>query len=110
MSDAYVYHITKVGVTGTCIFAYHRVIDSLTEHLVLRGGVRIVQMQEELLEEGLQMSNMELGLVFFVQTGQPQPERLEGGAAHLLAAVVQPLQQLCGEKTPAGKIRIHWIG
>lgn len=57
-------------------------------------------MQKELLEEELQMSGAELRVVFFGQTGQPQPEGVKGDAAHLLAAVVQPLQQLCGEKTP----------
>lgn len=58
-------------------------------------------MQEELLEDELQVRGAELGAVFFGQTGQPQPEGPKGDAAHLLAAVVKPLQQLWREKTAA---------
>lgn len=76
---------------------------SLTEHLVLHRAVGVIQVQEELLEEELQMGSAELRVVVFGQAGQPQPEGLKGDAAHLLAAVVQTLQQLFGEKTPTYK-------
>lgn len=79
----------------------------LTEHLVLHRAVGIIQMQEELLEDELQVRGTELGAVFFSQTGQPQSEGLKGDAAHLLAAVVKPLQQLWREKTATCKTLIH---
>lgn len=56
-------------------------------------------MQEQLLEEELQMSGAPLGVVFLSQAGQPEAEGLEGDAADLLAAVVQPLQQVCSDKS-----------
>lgn len=64
------------------------------EHLFLHRAVGVVQMQEQLLEEELQMSGAPLGVVFLSQAGQPEAEGLEGDAADLLAAVVQPLQQV----------------
>ena len=60
----------------------------------------VVEVQQELLEEELQMRSKELRVIVFGQTGQPQAEGLQGDAAHLLTAVVQTLQQHCGEKTP----------
>lgn len=63
----------------------------LTEHLFLHPAVGVVQMQEQLLEEELQMSDAPLGVVFLSQAGQPEAEGLEGDAADLLAAVVKPL-------------------
>lgn len=56
-------------------------------------------MQEQLLEEELQMSGAPLGVVFLSQAGQPEAEGLEGDAADLLAAVIQPLQQVCSDKS-----------
>lgn len=70
----------------------------LTEHLFLHSALRVVQMQEQLLEEELQMSGAPLGVVFLSQAGQPEAEGLEGDAADLLAAVVESLQQVCSDK------------
>lgn len=67
--------------------------------MFLHRAVGVVQMQEQLLEEELQMSGAPLGVVFLSQAGQPEAEGLEGDAADLLAAVVQPLQQVCSDKS-----------
>lgn len=45
------------------------------------------------------MSGAPLGVVFLGKAGQPEAEGQEGDAADLLAAVVQPLQQVCGDKS-----------
>lgn len=62
--------------------------------MVLYRAVRVIEVQKELLVEELQVSSEELGVVFFGQTGQPQADGLKRRAAHLLAAVVQPFEQL----------------
>lgn len=64
-------------------------------------------MQEELLEDELQVRGTELSAIFVSQTGQPQAEGPKGDAAHLLAAVVKPLQQLWREKTATYRTLIH---
>lgn len=75
----------------------------LTQHLVLHGAVRVIQVQQELLKEELQMGSTELRVVASGQAGQPQSDGLQGGAANLLAAVVQTLQQLCGRNLPLSR-------
>lgn len=70
---------------------------NLTEHLVLHRAVRVIQMQEELLKEELQMRSTELRVVVFGHAGQPQAHSLQGNPSHLFTAVVQTLQQLCGQ-------------
>lgn len=44
------------------------------------------------------MGSIEFGVVLFGETGQPESDGFESGTAHFLAAIIQPLQQLCGEK------------
>ncbi len=95
------HHQLAINTPSSCL--------SLTEHLVLHRAVGVIQVQEELLEEELQMGSAELRVVVFGQAGQPQPEGLKGDAAHILAAVIQTLQQLCGEKTPTCKTLIRRI-
>lgn len=67
--------------------------------MVLHQAVGVVQVQEEPLEEELQMRSTQPRVVVFGQAGQPQAQSLQSRAAHLLAAVVQTLQKLCGETT-----------
>lgn len=55
-------------------------------------------MQQQLLEEELQVSGAPLGVVLLSEAGQPEAEGLQGCAADLLAAVVQPFQQVCEDK------------
>lgn len=83
-------HVLKSKVAGSNTWR-------LTKHPLLHRAVGIIEKQKELLEEELQVSRIELRVVFFGQNGQPEPDGSESGRAHVLTAVVQPLQQLCAE-------------